>query len=135
SDRRKEGEAPRSCVATVLRCGGRRLFAVVVGDGDALDIEPAAARVGMEPALPQLAPLSVPHDQRIRPLHIRRLRRTRTMDVGLAARPKLRFVTRSAPGTGDEKHATPQCATAAAPCSSMSAPLLNRSSAKGTARG
>src|SRR5690606_26569753 len=53
-------------------------------------------------------------------------------DAGLAAVAELVLVAGAAERAGDEHH---QCATAAAPCSSMSAPVVNRSSANGSASG
>ena len=61
-----------------------------------------------------------------------RVRVGRVRHVRLPAVAELDLVAVAAPGAGDEQH---QCATAAAPCSSISAPVSNRSSANGTFSG
>ena len=53
----------------------------------------------------------------------------RVGDVRLAAVRELGLVALAAPGAGDQQH---QCATAAAPCSSISAPVAKRSSENGS---
>ena len=64
-----------------------------------------------------------------RPLLVGGCRRVgRVGDLGLAAVRELGLVALAAPGTADEQH---QCATPAAPCSSISAPVTKRSSENG----
>src|SRR5690349_23874304 len=98
-----------------------------------LGIEPAAAAGGVDPALAEPALRVVAHEEVVRPSGIvERLRIGWAGDVRFAAIAELGLVARAAPGAANEEH---QCATAAAPCSSMSAPVVNRSSPKGRASG
>src|SRR5438132_2432452 len=101
--------------------------------GVALGVEPAPAASGVDPALAEPA-LRVRADEDVLGPGrvVERLRIWRARDVRFAAAAELGLVARAAPGTANEQH---QCATAAAPCSSISAPVVKRSSAKGFASG
>src|SRR5207302_2315802 len=103
-----------------------------MGDRVALDIEPAPATLGMNPPL-TMKPLGVAaHEEIVGPFLVgERGGIERPRYVRLAAVMELGLVARAAPGAGDEQHlASGQCATAAAPCSSMRWPETKRSSAK-----
>src|SRR5262245_42384222 len=81
----------------------------------------------MAPLLEVAALRVLAHEEVVAPLRVaERIRILRPRDVRLAAVGELRLVARAAPrARDDQRH---QCATAAAPCSSMSAPVLKRSS-------
>src|SRR6185312_6699336 len=95
-------------------------------------IEPSTASTAVHPALGERALEVVPDEQVVGPLlvgefvaaalGIRHVRLTAVAELDLVARAALR--------TRNEHH---QCATAAAPCSSTSRPLVNRSRPKSAA--
>jgi transcriptional regulator of arginine metabolism len=94
-------------------------------------VEPAPAAVGVVPALGERALGVVAHEQVVGPgLVGERVGVGGVGDAGLPAVGELDLVARPAPRARDQQH---QWATAAAPCSSIRAPLVNRSSANGAA--
>src|SRR5690606_15100442 len=94
-----------------------------------LDVEPAPAAGRMDPALAKLAFRVIAHEEEVGPFDIgKRIRVRRPRDVSLAAVAELGLVANPAPGAGEAQH---QCATAAAPCSSINAPETKRSRLKG----
>ena len=84
----------------------------------------------VHPALAERAPRVVAEEQEPPPLLVGERRRVgRVRHAGLAAVRELGLVALAAPRARDEvRH---QCATPAAPCSSISAPVVNRSSENG----
>src|SRR5687768_13669175 len=91
-------------------------------------LEPAATAVRMHPALAGRTPRVVAEEQEPCPLLVgQRGRVGRVRHARLAAVRELRLVPAAAPRARDQD----QCATPAAPCSSISAPVVNRSSEKG----
>src|SRR5579871_74329 len=98
-------------------------------DGVAGHLEPAPAAERVHPALPEGALRIVADEQEPPPFLVGQrsgLRRIR--HACLAAVGELDLVALAAPGAGDLEH---QCATPAAPCSSIRAPVVKRSSANG----
>src|SRR2546430_3490044 len=103
----------------------------LVGRGVADEGKPAAAACCVDPALGHLPFRIRPEEDITGPGRIvRRVRVRRIGDLRRASVFEFDVLTIAAPGTGDQH----QWATAAAPCSSISAPLTKRSSAKGALR-
>src|SRR5437870_8695676 len=103
----------------------------LVGDSVADQVEPTAAAGGVDPALGHLPFRVGPEEDVAGPGRVvRRVRVSRIGDLRRASVFEFDLLTIAAPGTGNQH----QWATAAAPCSSISAPVTKRSSAKGALR-
>src|SRR6185436_9831659 len=130
ADRRVSGPADRR-VGGGAGVDGQDL----VGTGVADDVEPAPAADTVAPALGEGSAGVVAEEEVLRPLLVGQGARVlRVRHVRLSAVPVLGLVAWSAPGTRQQQHRFSrlgQCATAAAPCSSTSAPVMNRSSPNG----
>src|SRR5205823_10426161 len=107
-----------------LRIRGARYL---VGDGVADQVEPTAAAGRVDPALGHLPFRIRPEEDVAGPGRVvRRVWVRRICDLRCASVFEFDVLAIAAPGTGDQH----QWATAAAPCSSISAPVVKRSSAK-----
>ena len=111
----------------------------LVGGGVADGVEPAPAAGRMAPALGEAAPSGCRGRTGTRPTRasVSAVRVGRVGDVRLAAVVELGLVARPAPRAVDQQHGLLLLSgrRAAAPCSSTSAPVVNRSSANGAFSG
>src|SRR4051794_36259509 len=116
---------PRGSVA------GRICRVDLVCHGVADGVEPLPAPCRVDPSLGPLPLRVVAEEEVAGPLIVGGCLRVRRVgDMRLTAVAELDLITRPAPGAGDQQH---QWATAAAPCSSMTAPVVNRSRLNGRA--